>query len=278
MPRPKFHAHEARKKYRWASTRDYRLWRVGATPGVSTRCVTAALLLALVPGLCRAANVRCAARSAGHTTALVELYTAELCAGCERASAWLSTLGRARSAESVIPILLRMEDRADLREDEVRQRLSSRQRRLLPLQRTALVYAPQVLLQGREFADWNRPEALGAALDRIGARPERVEISMAIDPKAPGGVAATVEARVLDAAQVAESVLYFAPFSSDVHRRAVLEWLGPVAVRPDGRISVSRILALPSSTVPRGTGVVAFVQNRRTREVLQALLLAACSP
>ena len=278
MPRPKFHAHEARKKYGWAGTRDYRLWRVGATLGVSTRCVTAALLLALVPALCRAANVQCAARSAGHTTALVELYTAALCAGCERASAWLSTLGRARSVESVIPILLRIEDRAVLREDEVRQRLSSRQLRLLPLQRTALVYSPQVLLQGREFSDWNRPEALGAALDRIGASPERARITIAIHDKVPGRLAAAVEAQVVDARQVAESVLYFAPFSSDAHHRAVLEWLGPVAVRPDGHISASRILALPSSTVPRGTGVVAFVQNRRTREVLQALLLAACSP
>ena len=238
----------------------------------------AALLLALVPALCRAANVQCAARSAGHTTALVELYTAALCAGCERASAWLSTLGRARSVESVIPILLRIEDRAVLREDEVRQRLSSRQLRLLPLQRTALVYSPQVLLQGREFSDWNRPEALGAALDRIGASPERARITIAIHDKVPGRLAAAVEAQVVDARQVAESVLYFAPFSSDAHHRAVLEWLGPVAVRPDGHISASRILALPSSTVPRGTGVVAFVQNRRTREVLQALLLAACSP
>lgn len=246
--------------------------------GVSTRCVAAALLLALVPALCRAANVRCAARSAGHTTALVELYTAEVCAGCERASAWLSALGRARSVESVIPILLRMEDRAELREGEARQRVSSRQLRLLPLQRTALVYSPQVLLQGREFAEWHQAEALGAALDRIRTRPEQVHITIAIHAKAPGGVPATVEAQVLDAAQVAESVLYFAPFSSDAHHRAVLEWLGPAAARPDGHISVSRTLAFPSSTVPPDSGVVAFVQNRRTREVLQALLLGACSP
>lgn len=245
---------------------------------VSTRCVTAALLLALVPALCRAANVRCTARSPGHTTALVELYTAELCAGCERAGAWLSALGRARSVESVIPILLRMEGRADVREAEVRQRVSSRQLRLLPLQRTALVYSPQVLLQGREFADWNRPEALGAALDRIRARPEQVRMTIAIEAKAPGGLTAAVEAQVVDAGQVADSVLYFASFTSAAHHRAVLEWVGPAAVRPDGHISVSRILALPSAHAPHDTGVVAFVQNRRTREVLQALLLAACSP
>jgi hypothetical protein len=57
------------------------------------------------------------------------------------------------------------------------------------------------------------------------------------------------------------------------HDYVVREWWGPIALDGSGEAAVQRSLAAPR--VARG-GVAAFVQNRRTGDVLQALALPAC--
>jgi hypothetical protein len=59
------------------------------------------------------------------------------------------------------------------------------------------------------------------------------------------------------------------------HDYVVFEWLGPIGF-VEGRIDERRELPLLPGAVPAHSGVAAFVQNRRTAEVLQALLLPAC--
>ncbi|MDH3318670.1 MAG: DUF1223 domain-containing protein [Betaproteobacteria bacterium] len=59
------------------------------------------------------------------------------------------------------------------------------------------------------------------------------------------------------------------------HDYVVLEWVGPIAFTA-GRIAETRSLRLLPKAVPAHSGVAAFVQNRRTAEVLQALMLPAC--
>jgi hypothetical protein len=54
----------------------------------------------------------------------------------------------------------------------------------------------------------------------------------------------------------------------------VLEWLGPFAVT--GRLVERRTLPLLPGAGAANSGAAAFVQNRRTGEVLQALLRSAC--
>jgi len=59
------------------------------------------------------------------------------------------------------------------------------------------------------------------------------------------------------------------------HDYVVLEWVGAIAFA-GGKAAQRRALPLLPKAVPANSGVVAFVQNRRTAEVLQALLLPAC--
>ena len=59
------------------------------------------------------------------------------------------------------------------------------------------------------------------------------------------------------------------------HDYVVLEWQGPLALTA-GTVEEERLLPLLPGAVPTNSGVVAFVQNRRTAEVLQALMLPAC--
>jgi hypothetical protein len=59
------------------------------------------------------------------------------------------------------------------------------------------------------------------------------------------------------------------------HDYVVFEWVGPIPFK-EGRIHEQRVLPLVPKAVQAHSGVAAFVQNRRTAEVLQALMLPAC--
>jgi hypothetical protein len=58
------------------------------------------------------------------------------------------------------------------------------------------------------------------------------------------------------------------------HDYVVLEWLGPYALTP--RLVERRTLPLLPGANAANSGAAAFVQSRRTGEVLQALLRSAC--
>jgi hypothetical protein len=60
------------------------------------------------------------------------------------------------------------------------------------------------------------------------------------------------------------------------HDFVVREWIGPIAFGENLKVEESRALPLLSGVDPKNLGVAAFVQNRSTGEVLQALMLPAC--
>lgn len=227
-----------------------------------------ALALAFAPVV---AAARCIARSGEHTAALVELYTSGTCSGCPSAEHWLSRLGERFPA--VIAIALHVDYR-----DYVGDRNPYARRKLLLLQKMALVYTPQILLQGRDFPDWDS-RAFEAAAERINAQPARARLALEIRSVQPGSLAATVLAQIVDPAQRRDAAVYVAAFERRPARGSVvLEWQGPLSPRPDGRFAEDLELPLLPGARPGSSGVASFVQNRRTAEVLQAVLLAACSP
>ena len=247
-------------------------------------------LLASAP----AVQAACIAESGPYTTALVELYTSEDCSSCPPADRWLSRLGGRLSPDRVVPLALHVDYRDYLgRKDLYAQgRFSRRQGRLSLLQRMALVYTPQVVLQGHDFRSW-ASGAFDDALRRINAEPARARLKVEIRAARPSGLDAAVQGEISDPAQRQDAALYVAAFQSrlesDVasgenagrrlaHDYVVLEWQGPFPPRPDGRFALERRLALLPGATPDSSGVAAFVQNRRTAEVLQAVLRSACSP
>lgn len=239
----------------------------------------AALLVAALLCALPARAALCAAQSAGRTAALVELYTAERCAGCRSAERWLASLGRRFPADRVVPLSLEVDtsDYLGRKDPYVEQKISARERRLSLLQRTALVYTPQVVVQGREFRAWTR-EAFDTEVRRINAQPPRARLALEIRSATPRGLETVVQAQVLDPAQRGETVLYLGALEDHEDHYVLWEWQGPIAPHPDGRFEESRTLALLPTATPRTSGVAAFVQDRHTGEVLQALVLSACSP
>jgi len=233
---------------------------------------------------------QCSARSGERTAALVELYTSEGCSSCPPADRWLSALG-GRYAERVVPLSLHVDywDYIGWKDPYAKARFSMRQRKMSQLQRAAFVYTPEVLLQGREFRAWGSA-AFDAAVAQINARPARAQISLGIDAVGKDRIEAQVRAQVSDPAG-ADAVLYVAAYENKLtshvaagenrgrtltHDYVALEWLGPFPLERGAPLARKQSLPLLPKAVPANSGVAAFVQDRRTAEVLQALMLPVC--
>ena len=250
-------------------------------------------ILWLVLGMAAAVNAQagqCSVRSGEQTAALVELYTSEGCSSCPPADRWLSTLG-GRYAGRVVPLSLHVDywDYIGWKDPYAKAEFSRRQRKMTQLQRAALVYTPQVLLQGREFRAW-RAAAFDAAVRDINAHPARAQISLAIESTGRDRIEADVRAQVRDPAQT-DAVLYVAAYENKLvsqvaagenrgrtlaHDYVVLEWQGPFPLGRGAPLARKQSLALLPKAVPANSGVAAFVQDRHTAEVLQALMLPVC--
>lgn len=230
---------------------------------------------------------KCTARSGEKTVALVELYTSEGCNSCPPADRWLSALGHKYRPELVVPLALHVDywDYIGWKDPYAKREFSQRQRRLSQLQRAAFVYTPQVLVQGADFRDW-ADSAFDTRLARINSKPARARLELEILRATSEALNVRVNAAILDPAQAADAALYVATYENRLesrvtagensgrllqHDHVALEWQGPYGAG-ERRL---RLSLLPKAKIGE-SGVVAFVQNQRTAEVLQTLLLGAC--
>lgn len=222
------------------------------------------LTISLMPAAARGA---CAAASGRGTTALVELYSAVACDACRQADQWLADLGDRYPVHVVVRLAfhVRESDYTSGAPDPFRRR----ERRLLPRQRLALAHSPRVLLQGSDFPDW-RDARFGRALEQAVAAPSRARLALGILGSGGGTLRVRVEAAVVDATPAR---VYVAAFEPRAAGPTAFEWVGPIGL---GRQEVE--LALLPKGAPTASGAAAFVQDARSGEVLQALLVGPCRP
>src|SRR4051812_46088074 len=134
-----------------------------------------AAAVAVLAGAAHAAGPACSAQSPRHTVALVELYTSEGCDTCPPADRWLSSLSaRGFTPAQVVPLALHLDarDYTGWKDEDARQAFAARRYKLARLRRPALVYSPQVVLQGRDFHGW-AGEQFARRVAEINARPQR---------------------------------------------------------------------------------------------------------
>jgi hypothetical protein len=206
------------------------------------------------------------AESGPGTAALVELYTSEGCSSCPPADRWLAGLRERHAPGTLVPLALYVHSWAN-------REFSLSQKKLLPLQRLALVFTPLVLLQGRDFRGWGT-KAFEQAVARINAQPAKARISLVLLRADQQGL--QVETRAEVPPGVPDAALYVAAYQSRVlgHDYVVLEWQGPFPVQ--GRVVERRTLKLLPSAAAANSGAAAFVQDRASGEVLQALMRSPC--
>ncbi len=236
---------------------------------------------------------KCVAESGARTAALVELYTSEGCSSCPPADRWLSGLGsKGYAPDRLVPLSLHVDywDYIGWKDPYARREFSLRQRKLSQLQRMALVYTPQVLLQGRDFRAWGG-KAFDEAVTKINAQPARARLALEILSFRAGVMEVTASAELLSGDPADDPAIYLAAYQSRIEHRVtagenrgkllshdyvVLEWQGPFAFA-SGKVTVERRgLPLLPGAQPVNSGAVAFAQNRRSGEVLQALMLPGC--
>jgi hypothetical protein len=206
--------------------------------------------------------VRCISESAPATAALVELYSSKSCSSCPAAELWLASLGERYARSSVMPLTLFVDYWPYNGSNNPYTK-----RKLSQLQRLALVYTPQVVVQGREFPAWGT-KAFDEAIVRIMSQPAKARMSLAVLDVMGRTLEAEASAELV--VPVDDAVLYMAAY----HDYVVLEWQGPFPI--PGRLVERRALALLPGAERANSGVAAFVQDRRTGEVLQALLRSTC--
>lgn len=252
-----------------------------------------ALLASLLPISLQAAQ--CSAKSPEGTVALIELYTSEGCSSCPPADRWLSGLGaKGYVPARVVPLSLHVDywDYIGWKDRFAKSEFSRRQREMAALQRADFVYTPQVMLQGKDFRAWGSSQAFDRAVARINEQPARARLRLRLDVPRRGAMTAIAEAQLLDKSQVGDAVLYLAVYENKLasqvsagenrgarldHDHVVLQWSGPFGLPASGAPLVEqRALPLPRKAIPANSGVAAFVQNRRSGEVLQALMLPVC--
>jgi hypothetical protein len=231
----------------------------------------------------------CTAESPAHTVALVELFTSEGCSSCPPADAWLRGLPAAGyGADRVVPLALHVDywDYIGWKDRFASARYTERQRHYSAIGNSRFVYTPQVVFDGRDFRGWSSDGAFERAVREANAKPARAAITLNLDEKGPGDAQLGVRAELPKDVDRSGVSLYVAAYENGQttsvkagenrgatleHDYVVRQWFGPIAFDGDGRAEIAERIAHSGSG-----GVAAFVQSRRTGDVLQATALGYC--
>jgi hypothetical protein len=252
--------------------------------------IAATALAALAAAGAHAQPGACTATSAPGTAALIELYTSEGCSSCPPADRWLSTLREAGlGPDRLVPLALHVDywDYIGWRDPFAQALFSARQRELAAIHRARVVYTPQVMLAGKDFRGWSS-RRFADAVAAVNGTAARARITLALSAAGGGTAGLRATASVPERKAAEDAVLYVARYENGLSTRVergenrgktlhhdfvAREWWGPLALAAAGDVTFER--SLDSQGLNRG-GVAAFVQNRRTGEVLQALALPGC--
>ena len=252
---------------------------------------------AFASGVANAAAGQCIAHSPAHRVALVELYSSEGCNSCPPADNWLSQWKQGGAAQGVVPLALHVDYWNSLGwTDRFSQhRFTERQQTLTDVAGAHTIYTPEVFVAGRELRRWSSAGSFADRVRQIVAQPASADVALELAPRAgsPAG-GFDIDAQFTSHAATADPLnayvaVYENALTSQVragensgatlhHERVVRQWIGPVPLAA-GHAQIRRDVMLDA--VDAGApadrfGVVAFVENAATGDVLQAADLAAC--
>ncbi|MFO1311678.1 MAG: DUF1223 domain-containing protein [Burkholderiales bacterium] len=232
-----------------------------------------------------AAGPACTATSGPDTLPLVELYTSEGCDSCPPADRWLAATFPARDpSASVLAFHVDYWDRLGWKDRFASADYTARQYASMRARGATFVYTPQVLVQGRDVDAGKRTSAIASA--RL--RPARA--SIALEAEGTDGRVA-LKASVPAKAQRADVVAWVAYTDSGLvsnvgagenrgatlrHDHVVRLLFGPYPVGESGS-TIAQLTITPPRERGRDPALVAFVEDRRTGDVLQSLTLR-CGP
>ncbi len=239
----------------------------------------------------------CVADTGNTRAALVELYTSEGCSSCPPADKALMKLGGKSAsaapagniaATRIVPLALHVDywDSIGWKDPFAQPAFSQRQDWEVHANRHRTSFTPHFFVNGREVQDWRGDLDDNLHVDK-GAAPARLQVRA--EPQGANALRVVVDSSV--AANRGPLQLFIAvtesKLSSQVkagensgakldHDFVVRNWIGPIDVQGTGG-SVDRVVNVPQ--LARGqVAVVAFLQDPKTAEVLQAVDTGVCKP
>jgi hypothetical protein len=245
-----------------------------------------ALLLGTLasPGVAQQLSVR----SGPQTVALLELYTSEGCNSCPPADALVSSLAtKGLTLDRVVPLGLHVDywDALGWPDRFAQAIFTQRQREIAARHRTRTVYTPQLVLHGRALSTWG---ALDTEVQRINHTQARADLSLEATTQAPNTLGVVAQAVVPEAAVRPHTQMYLALYENRLtsavtagenaghtlrHDYVVRQWFGPLTINTQGTARLQQTLSLQRDWKTSDLGLVVFVQQHQTGEVLQTLAL-----
>lgn len=230
-----------------------------------------------------AAPARCIAESGSARAVLLELYTSEGCDSCPPADKRLSQLRtRADLAGKLVPLAFHVDywDRLGWKDRFGSSQYTERQYAMAALARSRTVYTPQFLRNGR---DWRGSDPLAG----LGTEPALARLSLSLGTNGGGELEIDGEARLVRGGLETWLAVYEHGLESAVgagenagktlrHDYVVRRLIGPLTPGRESRLSLRHSLAIDPSWKRADLGVVAFVQDRASGEVVQALQRHGC--
>jgi hypothetical protein len=251
-------------------------------------CRSALAILAFMSavfGAAASAGPSCVAQSGPQRAVLLELYTSEGCDSCPPADRRLSQFkSQAEYAGRVVPLAFHVDywDRLGWVDRFASPRHTQRQQAMAGLAKSRLVYTPQFLRNGR---DWRSG---GSPLDGVVASASGASIVLELGVPTNGQLALNGEISAGNAGTEVWLALYENNLESQVragensgktlrHDYVVRRLTGPLTPDKAGRLSLRQLIALNAGWKRADLGVVVFVQDKASGEILQALQRHICA-
>ena len=224
----------------------------------------------------------------GHTrAALVELYTSEGCSSCPPADKQLGKLTQA--GPRIVPLALHVDywDSIGWKDPFAQAAFSQRQAWEVQANRHRTSFTPHFFVNGKEVLDWRAD--LGDNL-RPASAPSSARIAVNAEPQGASSLRLRVDGTIADNGRPHGPLQLFvvvteSKLSSQVdagenrgakldHDAVARNWIGPIAVQGNSA-TLDRVVSVPQLAGGH-VGVVAFIQDATTAEVLQAVDTGVC--
>ncbi len=241
-----------------------------------------------------ALGIECTAKSGERRVALLELYTSEGCNSCPPLDEWVSKLpSKGFTSDRIVPLAFHVDywNYLGWRDVFSQTNFTERQRQTAHINGSTFIYTPQLVLNGRNYRSGILWDGTSERIKEINQQKPRADISLTLSMPAAGQLHVSGEIMVRGALERRNAQAYLALYennlSNDVkagenngrtlhHDFVVRELVGPISIDQQGNARLQQKFNLKPGWKLQDSGVVVFVQNDRSGDVLQALALAAC--
>ncbi len=252
----------------------------------SKKCIVASVL-AIPLAQVAPAFAACTADSGNTRAALVELYTSEGCSSCPLADQQLNKLTQA--GLRVVPLALHVDywDSIGWKDPFAQPSFTQRQAWEVHANQHRTSFTPHFFVNGKEVQDWRAD--LGDNL-KPASVPAVARIVVSAECQGPSSLRLKVDGTVADHGRsrgllqlfvvVTESRLSVQVDAGENrgvrldHEAVARNWIGPIAVQGNAA-ALDRVVNIPQLAGGH-VGVVAFIQDATSAEVLQAVDTGFC--